>query len=47
MKLLANPNQSVSEIAYSVGFQALTQFNNSIDFSGVSWGNRPLHFDAV
>jgi AraC-like DNA-binding protein len=27
MKLLANPNQSVSEIAYSVGFQALTQFN--------------------
>jgi AraC-like DNA-binding protein len=27
MKLLANPNQSVSEIAYSVGFQSLTQFN--------------------
>jgi AraC-like DNA-binding protein len=27
MKLLGNPNQSVSEIAYSVGFQSLTQFN--------------------
>ena len=27
MKLLANPNQSVSVIAYSVGFQSLTQFN--------------------
>src|SRR6202030_2342115 len=27
MKLLANPNQSVSEIAYSVGFQSLAQFN--------------------
>src|ERR1700693_2326182 len=27
MKLLANPNESVSEIAYSVGFQSLTQFN--------------------
>jgi AraC-like DNA-binding protein len=27
MKLLANPNQGVSEIAYSVGFQSLTQFN--------------------
>jgi AraC-like DNA-binding protein len=27
MKLLANPSQSVSEIAYGVGFQSLTQFN--------------------
>ena len=27
MKSLANPNQSVSEIAYSVGFRSLTQFN--------------------
>ena len=27
MKLLANPNKSVSEIAYSVGFRSLTQFN--------------------
>jgi AraC-like DNA-binding protein len=27
MKLLQNPRQSVSEIAYSVGFQSLTQFN--------------------
>jgi AraC-like DNA-binding protein len=26
-KLLVNPNLSVSEIAYSVGFQSLTQFN--------------------
>jgi AraC-like DNA-binding protein len=26
-KLLAKPKQSVSEIAYSVGFQSLTQFN--------------------
>jgi AraC-like DNA-binding protein len=27
MKLLLNPHQSVSEIAYNVGFQSLTQFN--------------------
>jgi AraC-like DNA-binding protein len=27
MKLLTNPNQSVSEIAYRVGFQSLAQFN--------------------
>jgi AraC-like DNA-binding protein len=26
-KLLVNPNLSVSEIAYRVGFQSLTQFN--------------------
>jgi AraC-like DNA-binding protein len=40
-KMLLNPNLSVSEVAYSVGFQSLTQFNRL--FRRVV-GKAPTHF---